>query len=338
MRNLSLLFCFLILLCTGCKNKETTVMTNPKRMETVCIGRLLIDIPAGFSPMMPLSGIFRAKSAGEKASTIDVNILAISATPTTFASALEKRQGEIIASARDAINILKNVISKGSDSTLFRILQIEDSYSSELHLIKDHLYLVAKVESYDGRFDEAENDLFAFAKDIIRVESLSDRQSGFCLGPVVVQGLHEAESTSVTFRSDEQPDILITIDVDTYGLDEPGTLLQRVSGPNSLLEIFDARHKVLRKGDLNVAGMHAQEWLGSVKLGENRERKQYGFAFETRRPKPAPASPRVHVELDTGQHDRNGVERPNSLTDEQAMALWDSIIVSIRLRPEPKQQ
>ncbi len=312
-------------------------MRNAK-METFCIGHHLIDIPNGFTPMTPFSAIFRAKKGHIDASTIDFNVYAVGSTPATFSAMIDKRHGEIVAFRRDNTNILKDVISKGPDSALFRILQIEDSYSSELHMRKDDFYFMARADSYEGHYDEAEADLSAFAQNIVGVKDVSNRPPGFCLGNVVVQGIYEVESTSITFRTDERPDITLTVDIDTYALNEPETLLQRVSGKNSLLEIFDARHKVLRKGDLDVAGMHAQEWLGSVKLGENRDRKQFGFAFETRRPKPGPATPRIHIELDTGQNDRNGKRRENSLTDEQAMVLWDSIIESIRLRTDTTQK
>ena len=313
-------------------------MPNTKEMETICLGRHLIDVPAGFKPMLPLSAIFRPQNGSEKPTSIDVNVLDVRATPTIFAAELEKKRGALVSASRGETNILKDVLAIGRDSTLFRIQEIKDSYTSELHLLKDAVYIGARAESYNGRFNEAEKDLFTFAKNIIALSATDDRQPGFCLGPIVVQGLYKAESASVTFRSDAEPDIMIAIDIDTYGRDEPGTLLQRMTGPNSLLEIFDVRHTVVRKREMSIAGMHAQEWLGSVKLGENADKKQFKFALETRRLKPGPAAPRIHIEFDTGQNDRHGNEHQNSLTDQRATALWDSIITSIRLRPGTNQE
>jgi hypothetical protein len=323
-----------VFLYAGCKNKEQKVVPTAEKMHTNCIGRHLIDLPADFVQILPLTAMFSPSNHDAEASPIDVGVLAAGITEESFGAALLKRRGEIVTFSDDTTDILKEVLTRGN-FTLFRIQRIKESYTSELHLLKDGFHIAIEEKSYQGRFDEAEKSLFVFAKEIVPVNTVSDSQTGFCLGAVVVQGANGGESTSMTFRSDKRPDILISIDIDTYGRDDPVSLLQRVSGPNSLLEKFDARNQVLRKGELRVAGMRAEEWLGSVKLGENRDRKQLGFALETRRPKPGPASPRIHIELDTAQNDADGKKHVNSLTDTEALALWDSIITSIRLRPVP---
>jgi len=302
------------------------------KLETVCVGRHLIDMPVGFAPVMPLAAIFKSGDRDDDASPLNLNILGDGTTIDSFEATVQKRRGEIVAFSDDSTDILKEVITKGRSATLFRIMQVKESYMSELHLLNGDLHLTAKMESYYGRFNEAETTLFSFANKISLANEKPDRRIGFCLGPIAVLGLYKTESARVTFRSDLQPDILISVDIDTYGWDDPITLFQRVSGPNSLLQKFDVRNNVLRKRELEVAGMHAQEWLGSVKLGENRDKKQFGFALETRRPNPGQTAPRLHIELDTGQNDRNGTKHQNSMTDEQAIVLWDSIISSIRAR------
>jgi hypothetical protein len=305
MKRIRIALCLLISLNGGCTNKDELVMPDHKKMETICMGRHLIDLPEGFKPMLPLSAIFRPQSGDETDTSIDVNVLDLLASPEVFAAGVEKKRGELVAASRGNTNVLKDVLAIGRDSTLFRIQEIKDSYTSELHLLKGKVSIGAKVESYDGHFNEAETALFAFAKNLDAPTTKGDRQqTGFCLGPIVVQGLYKFEFANFFFRSEAQPDVTITIDIDTYGRDGPGTLLQRMTGPNSLLEIFNVRHAVIRKGELNIAGMPAQEWLGSTKLGENADKKQFKFALETRRMKPGPVAPRIHIELDTGQNDR----------------------------------
>jgi hypothetical protein len=332
MKKLKFVMWCLIILSMGCKSKERIAMLTDQKTETYCIGRVLFDVPADFHPTLPFFAIFRAKNPDRKASTISVNVLADGVAAPIFAAAVAKRRNEILASTRDKRNVLTDTITKGVGLTLFRVSRIEDSYMSEIHLLKNNIYLTAEARSHSGLFNEAEKDLLAIVNDIQLANTITAAEPGFCLGLVAVQGEHAAESASVAFRSEKQLDIVITIGMDTYGRDDPVSLLQRVS-PNSLLERVDVRSKELRKGQLNVLGMNAQEWLGSVKLGEDRDRKQFGFALETRRANGGPASPRIHVELDSGKQDQNGVEHPSSLSDAEAIALWDSIIRSIRLRP-----
>lgn len=62
------------------------------------------------------------------------------------------------------------------------------------------------------------------------------------------------------------------------------------------------------------------------------KKKQYGFALETMRPVPSPAQPRIHVEMDSGQPDIAGNLLGNSLSDADAITIWDVASKSIRSR------
>lgn len=326
---------FVILLSTACDRKEPKKMPNFQEMTTYCVGRHLVDVPSDFRRIFPLSGVFRQIGHDRKSSTIGIMVVAESLTHFEFTQMVERRRIELIASTRDKRNSLEAVIASDQNATLFRVSRIEDSYMSEAHLLRGGAYLTAEARSHSGLFNMAEADIFDFTKKIAIADNINFSQSGFCLGPLIVAGDYEAESVTTVFRSDQRPDVIISISMDSYNRDDPVTLLQRLIGPNSLLEQVDVRSTVLRKGQLEVAGMSAQEWLGAVKLGEHRDKRQLGFAFETRRVKPGPNWPRIHMELDSGKQDRNGVERPNSLSDEDAIALWDSIVTSIRLRQSP---
>lgn len=308
-------------------------MKKHESIETHCIGRHLIDLPTGFHLVMPSSATLRPKGLHSEASSIEINIMADAMTSPNFMAAVSKRRGQIIAFSDDTTDILEEVVEKGSNATLLRIMKIEKSYSDELHFLKGHLYLTAVAKSYDGRFIEAETNLSNIADQLFLTKvAEGDVRNAFCLGPVVAHGHFEEESAAFEFRSDKSPDVVVKIDIDSFGQDESQTLLQRVNGGNSLLARFDVRNKVLRQGETTVAGLRAQEWLSSAKLGANRDWKQFGFALETIRRIPGPASPRIHIEFDTGQHDQQGVQQPNSLTEEQALAFWDSLASSIRLR------
>lgn len=310
-------------------------MKKNESVETFCVGRHSIDLPTGFRLAMPLSASLRPERFNNAASSIEVGVIADGMTSLSFVAAVSKRQGEILALSDDTTDILKEVIDKGENATLLRILKIEQSYADELHFLKSNLYFILEAKSYDGRFLEAEANLLKMA-DYIFVTQSSDGevQNGFCLGPVVARGEFQEESATFEFRNDKQPDVVVKIEIDSFGRDETRTLLQRVDGPDSILVKFDARNTVLRKGKVIVAGQPAEEWLSSVKLGANRDWKQFGFALETTRRKPGSGAARIHIDLDTGQYDQHGVKRPNSMSDEQAIALWDLLVSSMRLREQ----
>lgn len=320
--------------CLACNVKEQKFVPIIEKTETVCLGHHLFDLPRDFVPVVPIAAVFNPASANSGQSPIDVSVMAERVTPAAFAAAVSGRRSEILRLSHRSTDILKDS-KTAQDSTLFQIQRIGESYTSELHFLKTNLHIAAELKSYEGRFREAEASLFAFEKNVLSTDQGARfGETGFCIGPVVVNGRNKEESVSVTFRSKERRDIVITIEVDSYSRNDPVTLLDRMSGPNSLLSIFDARNDVLRKRELKVAGMRAQEWLGSVKLGENRTKKQFGFALETMRASPSQAAPRIHIGMDSGQNDAHGNKHENSMSDEEATAFWDALVKSIRPRRE----
>jgi hypothetical protein len=331
-RHAALIFMFM-LLNPGCESREkTTVQTTNNEMRTFPIGRHLIDLPKGFE-LAGVSAIFTPVGMNEDSSTFDLMIKPERVTQSEFSTFVVERRSAILNAAGARTDILKEEKSLGNDAVLFRILEIKESFKSELHLLKGERYLRVKTDSFNSHFLEAEDRLTAFASNISLLTPSPESQTGFCLGPFMIKGTYEGEYATLSFRDQRRPDIVISVEINTYTSDETKTLLQSVSGPDSLLTIFDAGNKVLRKGELEVAGMHAQEWLSWIKLGNDRDEKHFGFALETIRAKPGPTQPHLRLELDTGEYDSHGTKQPNSLSDHDAMALWDSIVKSIRLRP-----
>jgi hypothetical protein len=322
----------------GCeqKNEDNIKVTAIyKEMKTHCIGRHLVDFPIGFDLVDGSVATFKQIQVPTDAASIDLVTRSSNITHSEFLRKVQKRRAEIVAAEDETTDILKEVKSLSDDAILFRILQIGDAYISEMHILKGGNYLVITTNSFRNLFLEAESRLGEFAKNIKSVDMQVSNNTGFCLGAVVVQGQYSKEYVTFSFRSRLQPDILISVDIDTYSPDESETLLHRVNGPNSLLKKFDVRSNVLREGDLKIAGMQAQEWLSSTKLGDDRDMKQFVFALETTRSTPSPGRPHIHVDFSTGQQDIKGNNHPNSLNDKEAIFLWDSIIKSIRSSSAP---
>ena len=297
----------------------------------MCIGRHQIDVPKDFEQMMSLTSIFTPPGLTEAGAPIDVALKSGRIERNAFKAEVDKRHAAIKAAQRRVTRVLKEVIPVGHDATIFRILEVAQSYKSELHFWKGGAYLVATSASYENSYKQAEERLVAFAANVEPVPA-SGPQGGFCLGPVTVKGNYAGEYATFAFRSKAAPDVVLSVELDTYAPDESQSLLKRVGGPDSLLKKFQANNKVMREGEIKVAGMRAQEWLSWVKLGREGDKKQYGFALETMRPVPGEMQPRIHVELDSGQSGPNGERLDNSLDDQQAVSLWDAMVKTIRPR------
>jgi Tle cognate immunity protein 4 C-terminal domain len=160
-------------------------------------------------------------------------------------------------------------------------------------------------------------------------------QPGYCVGPLVISGKYEREVVDFAFRSKQYPDMSIKLDMDTYGNPGPSTLLQRASDPKSLLKQLDVSYSTLRKGELKVGSMKAQEMLVSFKDKDEdgKPKLEHKLILETVRDKGFSTEPRMTIRLVTGQQDHEGIHHTSSLSDAEVVAVWDAIIKSIRLRP-----
>lgn len=321
-----------VLLLTACSIgavEASIVAANSAETQTVCFGRHQMELPKDFELTMGASSIFTPPELTSDDGKVEVTIRASRVTSGEFKALVDERQAKIAADADTHTDVLKEVIAAGNDATIFRIQRIKNSYTSELHLLKGGIYITAASKSYDNHYAEAETRLRAFAGNVEPVTGANVTPMVFCLGPVLIKGQYAGEYAKFRYRGKTYPDVAIELELDTYAPDESESLLQRVDGETSLLRKFSAGHKVLRKGELFIAGMRAQQWLGSIWPGD---KKQYGFAAETMRPAPSPTQPRMHLGFDSGQKGIDGAEYATTLTDQQAMDLWDGVVKSIRLR------
>jgi hypothetical protein len=334
MKSRILIYVLLVLIAGCTDNKEKSpVSTIKEEMKSHCFGRHLIDFPAGYELAVGTSAIFSPPGETENLSTMDLTILAAGITQAEFTARVQKRRAEVVAAADDTINILKEVKILGDNATLLRVLTINESYVSELHLLKGNSYIKIQTDSFNNKYLEAEKRLAEFANNIELAKAPADPQPGFCLGPVVINGRYEREYADFALRSRLRPDVLVAISVDTYAPDESTTLLQRGEGPDSLLTTFKVSNTVLRKGETKVAGMRAQEWLGWFPPSREDGGKEYKLVLETMRPTPSPLQPSIHIEINTGMPDLAGIYHKTTFTNQEAVSFWDAMAKTIRLRP-----
>lgn len=325
----SFLICIVLIGISGCKvevEKGVNLSLQNKEMKTHCLGRHVVDMPDSFVASSITSGLFKMAGHGPQDPAFDVVIRATEVTQPQFSLELAKRRTELTNASNETTNVLRLDKAVGDDANIFRVQVIDDAYVSEINLLRGSSLVRVRLESYENQYLLAEENLIKFAAGIQTAPV--EKPSGFCLGPVVVTGDFKTENGSFLFRNGAGADF--DIDIDTYARDTSDTLLQRMSGPSSLLSIFDVRHSVLRSGERKAAGMRAQEWLGWAKVTEEQDVKTLKFTLETMRPKPAKAAPRITVTFDTAQPLENGTPTKTLFSDEEAIQLWDSVISSIR--------
>jgi hypothetical protein len=332
----NVLWMMMLAIVAGCTSEPGEEKLKPLAVvdkRTLCFGHTLIDLPAHFYLVDGSSGSFLPAGLPEDGDPINVTMVATNASADAFAQHLAARKAAILAQAGKNTDTLSGEKILSSTAHIFTINEIKQAYSSELHALVGSNLLIVRTDSYHNQFAAGEQRLTEFLANMKPGTAAVKGEGGYCMGDIVIHGKYTQESSQLHYRSTKLPDVSIGIENNTFAEDESTSLLRRVDGPDSLLRKFDVKNHVMRKGELQVASMKAQEWLSWVMLGDDDDKKkQFGFALETMRPTPSPARPRIHLELDSGQPDSQGVQHANSLSDADATALWDFVSRSIRSR------
>jgi hypothetical protein len=159
---------------------------------------------------------------------------------------------------------------------------------------------------------------------------------GYCLGAVVIDSNQDDEQGNTYMTIDRYPDLLVEFFNEGLALDRPDEqLAKRTQIANGYSPIH-----VLRNRDITPGGMTAHEWLARMTDHDHDDIEMLSFAAESIRPSPALIRPYLNITFGTGGQLGRGPEVDigkyvsSSLTLKEAMALWDTMIQSIRVRPD----
>jgi hypothetical protein len=313
----------------GCKAEmkgAAPLSIKDEKMSMHCVGRHILGLPDTFTPTSTATGQFKFR-AQKQDDAFEVVVRSAHLTPDKFRVEVAKRRTEIERRGSGKVDVLTLEKPLNDQATLFRVRRIDDAYISEIIFLRGGSVIRVSVDSFENQFLSAEERLIRFAAGIIELNRAGPTagDNGFCLGGVVVTG--DLEEEAGRFNFDDGVGDTLGVDIDTYAEDAEVGLLSRVSGPDSLLTKFDVHHRVLRSGERTVAGMRAQEWLGWAQVGEHQN--TFAFTLETMRAAPGKNAPKIHLSLDTAQTLPDGTLTKNTMSDEQATQLWDSVVKSI---------
>lgn len=339
MKNFFLCFLFLLSIsgCRGDIEGSHTLSERFKPIHPVCIGRHLIDLPESFTQVSGLTGIFVQKRAKVSEESFDIQLQVTDAglSLDDFSQRVAAREVKLRGRAWGQANVLKEARKIDDRVRVFQIQEIKEAYSTEIHALIEGTYIVMTAASYKNQFSLAESRMIKFLGGVSASSSPSSMED-FCLGSIRIRGDFEKERAGFLFRSESFPEVRISIDYDTYVVDPSQNLLARLGSPQSLLRAFDADNKVIRKGDLTVASMSAQEWLSWIVLGDDDKTKNYGFSMETMQRRPSTVQPFIHVELDA-KFPLGGKISAQDLSETEIIGLWDITTRSLRLRASRQQ-
>jgi len=118
------------------------------------------------------------------------------------------------------------------------------------------------------------------------------------------------------------------LDTDTR-IRETTTLLQRGASINEMIKASDGQ--TLRKGTVDLPGMQAEEWL-TAGLTAAEVRGHY-FVLEANSKIGSAKTPYVRLDMDNGARVEGDTLTQASLTEGEAVSVWDAVSRSLRPRP-----
>jgi hypothetical protein len=366
---LHLLFtCLTLTLLTGCaafkkpsEQEKRNVSEMTSNMRTWALGRGLIDLPAhwrGGGDVKLYYGL------GADHSSVEVRVLGEGVTQERFDAALNERAHRIAAiknyKQSDVPMLVSAVRISPQSVTLqyFESTEVPDTFVHEFHLLVGDAYVLLRASSYDGDTAPVEARLLKLSREIFKVAPES-AGAGFALGPIVIRSHHDQEIASFDF-SPPASDVLLSVYINALSPDDEERLHVRTQKDTKIFLAGD--YENLRAGKITLADMQAEESL--IGFSDDTHR-QILFVSENYRENPSLSRPGMSIRLSAGgmsagpidpdepedlvrwtlpQFANKGYDLPlwqqpaspepvnPSLTDYEAMAVWDAILKSVRIR------
>ena len=331
---------FPTLAACGPNKKEKQVIDQLlSSMKPHALGRHIIDLPQGFRMKEGGNGygseVDLIYGLDKDFKTTTLFLLNTNAKLVDFYMTVAKRENELKVHQNDKLHVPMLIEKKKLSDTLFSILSYDDdsldkTFRAEFFILANGALLHAKSEAYGrSEIQEVESRLARLAAGTSRQDDPTRPGKGFLFGPVLIDDNHDHEVGDFYFFNDKLPDIGWSVLIDALTVTPEESLLQRWDS-NALLYGFGGAFGTVRRGKRTIAGMPGEELL--VKYKEH-ERTALGFKVESRRPRPAFDSPLMTIDFDSGKQLEGGAYPESSWSVNEATAVWDAVLNSVRLRP-----
>ncbi|WP_373989469.1 T6SS immunity protein Tli4 family protein [Duganella sp. BuS-21] len=302
-------------------------------MKSVCVGRFVLDVP-----LYAVVSYRPARVSGWNVSTTQESNEEFYARVRQKKGSLDALKNERGGASLEIFRDVSNEHVKGSIflfdrkwSTLMRSGKeiISESVAIDALARSNGVSYEFQAEFRDpSKIDELE-------KILLQLRSVSESEipseSGFCfdhgliLDPLTIESY---EYVSVFLGTEEQPDLALSLS-SSAGINIHRTLLQRHEN-SPIQREHPLNFHDFHVGPRTINGVAGEEVLQRVR--EENGTKAHGFMWESLASNSDVYLPSLVLELDTGLG-RPGEPVNSSLSDAEALALWEKISSSLRRRP-----
>ena len=337
-----LLSALLAVTLSACNMFATPVNTGEKimseltkTMQSICVGRLVVEIPT----------VAYINGWGQGADRVKIqSISPPSLNQKAFDAKIRQREALLKTSPHDTDGVrLKTKIQLSPDSILFIFREDKTDatgYKYEALYWRPGVEYLFRTSSTNKYLEESIGDISKVAKSFIAMPTtdLMSLPPGLCIEHGVITGSEfRGESISVSGRIDEYPGLGFSFSMYSASLPpEPPSMIQRIEQSfgmgDKIGREMTAATKFLRKGKRKLNGQLGEEMVLIATIdGLTHMDADAEFYAEPN----VLDKPYIKISLSNPTHDIN-TRKPFSktLTEKEFLALWDSLLNGIKPRPK----
>ena len=324
---------------TGNEHENRVVTRLTATMKTVCVGRILIDIPAEAQIEFARSNIdgFDISALYETKTEFDERLAGRIANLTNTDAVLEKgstlEQVEEVGGANGVTGKLIVHSRRVTEGTRARGLELErfrnEGVGIEALLHFEGVSFDFGAEYYDP--DQVGNLPALIAKLVPNPGFSVPDEPGFCIDRAYVRDpltAEQGEQTTMFVRLPSHPEIELMLILSAGTKPDSEGLLARSAAAESQLPFVDRmRIKKIRAAPREIAGLAGEEL---VRQGiEENESMISSFWWEVNGSEDNVLHPHLVLRM---VKKGESASKPGSLSADAAVGLWDKISSSVRLR------
>jgi len=314
------------------------VQAMTQQMKTVCVGRLLIDVPADSRVVYRqarVGGVTFGATPGSPPETLASSIKEVHQLLTGAVNELDmpsfERQADV-----DAIDFKTTVMyyNRKKPSSWFengqKVSSGEQAITVEAYGLKnDVLYQFKAVDTASPKYEKSVESLIR--KFESRTDDAIPTQPGFCADRSLVHDPIPADDhEQVTVFIALKGYLDVAIRLDSAVQDKPVTSLLERDVKNEGRLVYPERTTTLRKGARPLNGIEGEEVL--IRIKEENGTTGHFAMWASHNKVGDVMAPAITLEIETGKGKQG--ERVNaSLSDEALMQLWDKVSATLRVRP-----
>ena len=301
--------------------------------STYCIGRFLVDVPKGAQISGQAYQYLYGRIDSEHSAAAQ-DELAADVTKKESALRVKADQGYSLDSTVSAGADSKIVISKSEP--FGRVHYAFDAFRADANTV----FSMQASPFNDAIF---KNEVLPTLKTQLlpnlraRAAGEIPSQPGFCLKDGFIANSGSAaqfEDAGISFKFAQWPGVLVSVRTMTITKTGEPSLLKRMDsgGVPDAFKNLASRIQILRRGGREINGRSGEEMLSTVPAEGGFHLHQFRWEAQGTSVD-EPLKPTLIVELQSGMTLSNGEPVRPKLTDDQAIAVFDAVASSLRIRP-----